>query len=95
MYPYPPPVSFDELRAAKAASGIEFQIQPCPAVPGGPGRVLAFEKPPFICDAVPVPAHASLADAIAAVYSGEGTLFGALDFLRDVFGPGVVEVPDE
>ena len=41
------------LRVAKASLDVSWLIAPCPAVPGSPGRVLAFgEVPPFACEAV-------------------------------------------
>lgn len=47
----------ERIRAAKAALALSFVVQPVPAVPGGPVRVLALrERPNFLCD------HALVAD---------------------------------
>lgn len=41
------------IRRAKLEVGAPFQVQPSPAVPGSPGRVLALgEVPPFLCETI-------------------------------------------
>lgn len=41
------------IRRAKLEVGAPFAVQPSPAVPGSPGRVLALgEVPPFLCESV-------------------------------------------
>lgn len=42
---------WDRIKAAKAASGVNFQVRPVVAVPGSPGRVLAIGRVPgFIAE---------------------------------------------
>ena len=41
------------IRAAKAAMAVDYLIEPSPAVPGAPGRTLAFGSiPEFVCECV-------------------------------------------
>lgn len=55
-WPFPPkPEQVKAIKAAKDAlckrDGLEFGLQLAPAVPGSPGRVMAFAPPPFLCEA--------------------------------------------
>lgn len=41
------------LKRAKSEVAVDYQVMPVPAVPGSPGRVLAFgEVPPFFSEVV-------------------------------------------
>lgn len=54
IYPWPmPPQRLQTLREAKARLEVPYLIQPCPAVPGSPTRVLAYGAvPDFVCEFV-------------------------------------------
>ena len=54
VYPWPLSAERDALlRRAKAALNIQLKIFPTPAVPGSPGRVLAFGAvPPWFAESV-------------------------------------------
>lgn len=67
-------------------------VTPVPAVPASPGVVLAFEKPPFLCEANPVPSM-GLEVALAETLAGRAS-FGIVDYLTEAFGSGVREMTE-
>lgn len=81
-FPFPPPVAVEPPEGWTLV----------PAVPGSPGVVLAFERPPFLCDAAPV-ASLGLERATADAIAGNPS-WTVLDGLRAQFGPEVREVFD-
>lgn len=99
VFPWPvAPINQQRISAALQHLGIN-DAQPCPAVPGSPVRILAIgERLPFLHDAVAVvyvPENPQgLEAAISAVLATETDprLSTLLDQLREIFGPGVVEV---
>ncbi len=101
LYPYPVAEADGKLiRAAKASLQLDFQVQPSPAVPGGPVRVLALrDRPPWLCDAAIVmdPSKpGALESALQWVLTDrpveEG--YSVLTYLKSIFGPEVKEVDD-
>jgi len=94
-----------KLKAAKAATGVDFKILPRRAFPGCGGRVLAIgEKPNWLVDHAYVESYddPKLMKALKWVLLGDevlGEIQGpsrVIDQLKDVFGPGVKEiVPDD
>lgn len=90
------------LRAAKAALDLPFLITLCPAVPGGPARVLALRQPPpFLCDYAPIADPDNPAAVRAAMEwalddtRDDSRASLVLDQLVAIFGMGVREIPWE
>lgn len=98
VYPAKPSGSdLTALKAAKAMIKTDILIQPVRAVPGSPGRILAFrEKPNFACDyaLIKEPTPQEIKPALEWAlglndyYQGVGTIA----LLREVFGPEVEEI---
>lgn len=99
IYPYP---LDDErlavLREAKARMGVDYTVQPVPAVPGSPGRILCWGRPaPFYTESVVIrPENALNTDSVAnalrflleAPEGAEGSVTEQ-DWLEAVLGCGV------
>lgn len=74
-------------------------VQPVPANPGEPGRVLGLGAfPPFVCDLAYVPDPTSvdqIENRLRWLLLDQGERgFEVLDYLRALLGPGVKEVVD-
>ena len=54
IYPWPlAPHVLDQIRAAFLSLNAPFAVQPTPAAPGNPGRVLSLgSRAPFLCDTI-------------------------------------------
>lgn len=87
----------DMVKAAKHSLNMKQMVQPCDAVPGSPGRVLAIgSKPDFICDYAYVanPTVESLTSALAWCFGlredPRGVTMGRM--LSEIFGGEVKEL---
>lgn len=95
IFPYPLPSEIAEVtKRAFMSLDLPFPVQPVPANPGEPGRVLALGTiPPFVCDCAPVtdPLNEdSVRNAIRWVLTappGDENGYMVLDYLKAAFGP--------
>ena len=102
IHPWPPtPADLELLKAVKATLDLPYKIVPVEALPGSPGRVLAFrEDTPLLVDSAVVtdPGNtAALQTALSWVLDPTAVDARAslvIDKLRGVFGPDVEEVLD-
>ncbi len=92
------------IRRAKIEVGVPFQVMPCPAVPGSPGRVLAIgAMPPFLCESILVaPQNTNSYSSILAAMrhwltapEGSPGSFTEADWLSYVMQCQVVERKEE
>lgn len=68
IYPWPmEPARLELLKQAKALLDLPYKIVPVEAVPGSPGRVLAWLRPWWLCRYAPIkPLNAENVQSIAA-----------------------------
>lgn len=88
----------DEIRKAKAGVNTSILFKPVRAVPGSPGKILAFERPNFACDyALVKPVASEIKPALEWILGINNNFKGysSIVLLREIFGPDVVEVEDE
>ena len=103
IWPWPAPAEqLQVVREAFIKLALPFPVQPCPAVPGGPVRVLALGTlPPFICDSALMadPMNADfMVNALRWVLDSEQDLgrgHTVLDHLRLILGDEVREVEND
>lgn len=85
------------LKEAKAKLDLPFMVKPVKAVPGSPGRIIAFrEHPHFICDHayIPNPNPTSILEALKWATSDieDARAVTVVKMLQEVFGKGVKEI---
>lgn len=98
--PNTPPAFLDRVKAVKPRVLPDEQVQPHKAVPGSPGRILAYgEAPSFACDYALVNANttdegleAALSHVLGLSTHPRGVSMA--QWLSGVFGARVVEVND-
>ena len=101
IFPWPLTAEQSALvREAKLRLGPDAPlVQPVPANPGEPGRVLGLGAfPPFVCDLAYVPEPTNIdqiENRLRWLLLDDGQKgFEVLDYLRALLGPGVQEVTD-
>ena len=88
------------LKAAKVTITTDVQVKPLPALPGGPGTVIAFGvKPDFVCDCILIREDGvrdvvRVSAALDHWLKGGAPTFTAADMLAS-FGLPVREITDQ
>ena len=103
IWPWPaPPEQLEVVRQAYLALGLDYSILPCPAVPGGPVRVLALGAPaPFLCDSAVIARPLALDSVLPGlrwVLTGDVNDtrgYMLVDQLTSLLGDGVKEIEDD
>lgn len=104
IHPWPlPPEQLERIRLAYMSLKVPFAVQPVPANPGEPGRVLGMGAvPPFAVDVAyvqDVNDERQIRDKVRQILTqpaGDTTgLFTPTDFLNVFLGPGVTLLYEE
>ena len=103
IWPWPaPPEQLEVVRRAYLALKLPFPVQPSPAVPGGPVRVLALgSMPSFICDSALIGdplSFESVRNGLAWVLDTTQDIergYTIVDYLRSLLGDDVKEIEND